>query len=260
MKKIPLVSIIMNCHNGELFLEKSLNSIFLQTYKNWELIFWDNKSKDNSKKILNKFKDNRIKYYYSNKYNSLYKSRNLAIKKARGKYITFLDTDDLWHKEKIKKQINYVIKNNIKVCCTNFYVLNEKKGEKKKFIQENKKVVTTQNLLKRYDLGILTILIDKNLLKKNLFNTKYEIIGDFDFFTNLSLSHDIGFLNKTLATYRMHDRNLSLKRIDLHIKELESWIRSNSAMLKKKKISIKEQKFYLMKLKIKKGLNFYKYF
>ena len=132
MKKIPLVSIIMNCHNGELFLEKSLNSIFLQTYKNWELIFWDNKSKDNSKKILNKFKDNRIKYYYSNKYNSLYKSRNLAIKKARGKYITFLDTDDLWHKEKIKKQINYVIKNNIKVCCTNFYVLNEKKRREKK--------------------------------------------------------------------------------------------------------------------------------
>ena len=175
------------------------------------------------------------------------------------KYITFLDTDDLWHKEKIKKQLNYVIKNNFKVCCTNFYVLNEKKRVRKKFIQENKKVVTTQNLLKRYDLGILTILIDKNLLKKNLFNTKYEIIGDFDFFTNLSLSHDIGFLNKTLATYRMHDRNLSLKIIDLHIKELESWIKSNSGMLKKKKISIKEQKFYLMKLKIKKGLNFYKY-
>ena len=52
MKKNPLVSIIMNCHNGELFLEQSLKSVFLQSYKNWELIFWDNKSKDQSKKIL----------------------------------------------------------------------------------------------------------------------------------------------------------------------------------------------------------------
>ena len=67
MKKNPLVSIIMNCHNGELFLEQSLKSVFLQSYKNWELIFWDNKSKDQSKKILIKFKDKRVKYYYYSK-------------------------------------------------------------------------------------------------------------------------------------------------------------------------------------------------
>ena len=76
MKKIyqnnPLVSIIMNCHNGSKFLEQSLNSILKQSYKNWELIFWDNKSNDSSKKKFLKFKDKRFNYFFSKKYNKLY--------------------------------------------------------------------------------------------------------------------------------------------------------------------------------------------
>ena len=64
-KKSPLVSIIMNCHNGEKFLEKSLKSVINQTYKNWELIFWDNNSHDDSKKIFKKFIDKRFHYYKS---------------------------------------------------------------------------------------------------------------------------------------------------------------------------------------------------
>ena len=110
MTKNPLVSIIMNCHNGQIFLEESLKSIFSQSYENWELIFWDNKSNDKSKKILNNFKDKRIKYFYSNEFNTLYKSRNLAVKKATGKFITFLDTDDIWNKKKLEKQISFVKK------------------------------------------------------------------------------------------------------------------------------------------------------
>ena len=61
--KKPLVSIIMNCYNGEKYLKQSIKSIINQTYKNWELIFWDNCSTDNSKKITKKFKDNRIYYF-----------------------------------------------------------------------------------------------------------------------------------------------------------------------------------------------------
>lgn len=258
MKKNPLVSIIMNCHNGELFLEQSLKSVFLQSYKNWELIFWDNKSKDQSKNILGKFKDKRVKYFYSKKFNSLYNSRNLAIKKAKGKYIAFLDTDDFWHKEKLNHQVNFIIKNNLKVCCTNFLILSQKNNKKIKFIKKNKKKLTTQNLLKRYEVGILTVIIEKSLLTKNPFNKKYEIIGDFDFFILLSLNYEIGFLNRILATYRLHDINLSKKKIDLYIKELSSWIKSNKENLENKNLNINVQKFNLLKLKIKKILRFLK--
>ncbi len=99
-KKLPLVSIIVNCFNGEKFLSQSIKTIFDQTYTNWEIIFWDNKSSDKSREIIKSFKDRRIKYFYSKKYNTLYKSRNLAIKKTKGDYICFLDTDDLWNKKK----------------------------------------------------------------------------------------------------------------------------------------------------------------
>ena len=99
MTKQPLVSIIINCFNGQSYLKKSVSSILNQTYKNWEIIFWDNKSTDNSKKILKNFKDRRIKYFYSKKFNTLYKSRNLAIKKTKGNFVCFLDTDDFWKKK-----------------------------------------------------------------------------------------------------------------------------------------------------------------
>ena len=111
-KSNPLVSIIMNCHNGEKYLETSLPSIFEQNYKNWEVIFWDNSSTDNSKAILKKFSDKRIKYFYSKKFNSLYKSRNLAITKAKGKYLCFLDVDDQWKYDKLFKQVSSMEKTN----------------------------------------------------------------------------------------------------------------------------------------------------
>ena len=129
--KNPLVSVIMNCHNGEIYLKESINSLINQTYKNWEMIFWDNASTDNSKKILDKFNDERIKYFKSNKFTSLYEARNLSIEKAQGEYISFLDTDDLWIKDKIEKQIYFLEKNKeYKIVYSNFFVLDENKNKK----------------------------------------------------------------------------------------------------------------------------------
>ena len=120
-KLSPLVSVIMNCHNGEEYLKESINSLMSQTYKNWELIFWDNKSFDNSKKIVKKFKDKRIKYFKSEKFRNLYHSRNLAIKKAKGKYIGFLDVDDLWERTKLKKHSAFSCKTQLEMSKTQIF-------------------------------------------------------------------------------------------------------------------------------------------
>ena len=122
----------MNCHNGEKYLKNSLQSVIDQTYKNWELIFWDNRSIDKSKEIVESFKEKKFKYFKSKKFNSLYESRNLAIKKSKGKYICFLDTDDWWLKKKLINQIEALRKNpEIKLIFSNVYLYFQQKKEKK---------------------------------------------------------------------------------------------------------------------------------
>ena len=81
----PLVSVIMNCYNGQIYLAEAVKSVLSQTYENFEVIFWDNQSKDKSAIIYKSIKDIRLKYYYANKHTSLYKARNLAIQKAKGR-------------------------------------------------------------------------------------------------------------------------------------------------------------------------------
>ena len=120
----------MNCYDGEKYLKKSLQSLKKQTYSNWELIFWDNVSKDNSKKIFDKLKDKRFFYFKSKKFLNLYDARNQAIKKSKGKYVCFLDVDDLWKKNKLRTQVNFMNKNKMfKIIYSNFYVILEKKKQ-----------------------------------------------------------------------------------------------------------------------------------
>ena len=127
----PLVSVIMNCHNGSKFLEQSVNSIISQTYKNWELIFWDNASQDNSKEIISKFSDDRIRYFRSKKFNRLYESRNLAIQNSKGEFISFLDTDDMWQKDKLEKHMDFFSKNiDYEIVYSNYYIYDEAKKKK----------------------------------------------------------------------------------------------------------------------------------
>ena len=108
----PLVSVIMNCYDGESYLAEAVKSVLNQTYKNFEVIFWDNQSKDKSAIIYKSFKDKRLKYYYAKKHTSLYDARNLAIKKSKGKLIAFLDADDLWTENKLYLQVQKLNSSN----------------------------------------------------------------------------------------------------------------------------------------------------
>ena len=106
--KKPKVSIIINCHNGENYIEESIKSVKNQTYKNWEIIYFDNLSTDKSLAIVKSFVDKRIKIIKSKLFLSLYDARNKAIKYAKGKYVAFLDSDDWWVKSKLKEQIDFL--------------------------------------------------------------------------------------------------------------------------------------------------------
>ena len=240
MKKQPLVSVIMNCYNGERYLTNSIQSVLNQDYKNWELIFWDNKSEDRSKKIFMKFKDKRLKYYCAKKFTNLYAARNLAIKKAKGEILTFLDVDDLWLSKKLSKQVNFFkINKKAELVYSNYFNLKNFFGFKSENIQFKKDLPNgfiTEKLLNSYCIGWLTVAMKKNITKKILFNEKLDMVSDFDFTINFSLNKKIFSIQEPLAKYRQHPNQLTRKKFFLQAEQYLKWYQTSKTKIKLKKI------------------------
>lgn len=254
-KKVPLVSIILNCYNSGKFLKKSINSVISQNYRNWELIIFDNCSTDNTKLEISKFsKNTKIKYFKSKKFCSLYNARNLAIKKSKGSLITFLDADDWWLKNKLTKQVQFIQKNkDLNVIYSNIFLFDETKNKTSLFSKEklyNGNI--TQSLLNNFKMPILTTMIRKKIFSKYRFENKYNIIGDFDLFIRISLKEKIFSIQEPLAFYRIHDSNMTTSKIDINIQELENWLYKYSKRKYFKKYNFLKVKKIIQTLKVKK--------
>lgn len=103
-----LVSVLMNCYNGEKYLRAALDSVLAQAYQNWELIFWDNQSTDNSAAICKSYRDSRIRYFYASEHTELGAARIQAFKKIRGEFVAVLDADDVAHPDRLARQMEYL--------------------------------------------------------------------------------------------------------------------------------------------------------
>jgi glycosyltransferase involved in cell wall biosynthesis len=227
----PLVSIIINCYNGEKYLSEAIKSILFQTYKNFEIIFWDNKSKDNSESIYKNFNDKRLRYFYSKTHTSLYEARNLAIRKTKGNFIAFLDVDDYWEKNKLYQQVKKLKNKKVDLVYSNYFILNQFTGLKKKAY--NKKLpegIIFKKLLNQYFIGIGTVLMKREIFFKNkeFFNKKYNIIGDFDFFVRISKKFFFASIQSPLLTYRIHNKSFSHNNYKIYIKEFKYWFKNQS--------------------------------
>ena len=229
MKETALISIIVNCFNGERYLKDALNSVLNQTYKNWEIIFWDNQSKDNSAKVFKSFTDKRFKYFYASEHTVLYKARNEAIKKASGNILAFLDVDDWWTADKLKKQVSLFENKSVGLVYSNFYLFYEENKKKKVFNKKNlKSGYICKDLLKNYNIGILTVLLKREAYDSvSGFNDHSKFSGDFDLIVRLSALWKFDCIQDPLAYYRIHDNNFyntHNKNNVIEIQELESWI------------------------------------
>tara|TARA_B100000963_G_scaffold243985_1_gene213665 strand:- start:883 stop:1767 length:885 start_codon:yes stop_codon:yes gene_type:complete len=225
MKKI---SIIVNCHNGEKYLDKCIKSILNQKYQNFELIFFDNFSSDNSKKIIKNYDDNRIKYYFSDKLLTLYKARNEAIKKSTCSLIAFLDVDDWWDENYLFSKKFFFDTDQYDFFYTNVLCFHEKKDKLIKYSQEklpNGKIY--DYLAKDYFIIISGLIIKKEILEKeNYFNSSYNIIGDFDLLLRISKYANAKSFDEPLVYYRVHENNFSKKNNKMYFDEYNDWFQS----------------------------------
>lgn len=123
-----LVSIIMPSYNAALFIKDAIDSVLAQSYTNWELLITDDNSKDNSTQIIEEYakKDSRIKLYALNKNVGAAEARNNSIKNAKGRFIAFLDSDDVWESNKLDKQLSFMIENGYAFTMTNYRIMSEK--------------------------------------------------------------------------------------------------------------------------------------
>lgn len=157
-----LVSIIMPAYNAEKYISESIESVLAQTYKNWELIIVDDCSSDNTKKIVDDYmqKDYRIKFIMLAQNSGAAVARNTAIENAKGRYIAFLDSDDLWKKEKLQKQLDFMQKGQYAFTFTSYQYLKQTNEEKLRVINIPKSLTYKQSL-KNTIIGCLTVVVDR---------------------------------------------------------------------------------------------------
>ncbi len=216
--KKNLISVIMNCHNSERYLSEAIESVLNQTYKNWEIIFWDNASTDKSADIFKSYKDDRLKYYYSGNFTSLGNARNLAIEKSSGEFIAFLDCDDLWYPLKLEKQIVLFEDKLIGIVISDTLFFNDKKIIKQHY--KNFKPPTGnvfRHLLSSYFISLETAIIRKKALLEldHYFDERFEVIEEYDLFIRLCYHHHLGYVDQVLAKWRVHANSLTWKRPNL---------------------------------------------
>lgn len=123
--EMELVSIITPCYNSEKYIEETYQSINKQGYSNWEWIIVDDCSMDNSVTIIHSFDDDRINLIVQQTNQGAANARNLALTKAKGRYITFIDSDDLWLPDFLETTINYLKNNNEELVYTSYKRVDE---------------------------------------------------------------------------------------------------------------------------------------
>jgi teichuronic acid biosynthesis glycosyltransferase TuaG len=197
-----LVSIITPSYNSAKFIKQCIESVIAQTYTNWEMLIVDDYSSDNSLQILKKYNDKRIQLIELDKNVGASESRNVAIRKAKGKYIAFLDSDDLWEPQKLEKQISFMETEDIAFSFSTYQPMSDDESKLYSIIHAPK-IVTYSSYLKKTIIGCLTVVIDR------------EKTGGFEM-PNIRSSHDMalwllimrrGFdaygLDENLARYRI---------------------------------------------------------
>ncbi len=211
---MPLVSVIMNCYNCETYLKEAIDSVYAQTYPNWEIIFWDNASTDRSAEIALSY-DDRLRYFRGSETVLLGAARNKAVEQARGELIAFLDCDDIW--------MQYTLTKLVKAITSGEYALAYGGVEK---IDENGDIfgyyVPTYSsgnllgeLLVQFDINVPATILNKRFLKASglTFDPSVKASEEYCLFMQLAAKHLFCVIHETVAKYRVHTDSLTNKTV-----------------------------------------------
>ena len=219
--KTPTVSVIMNCYNGEAYLEEALLSLKSQKFEDWELIFWDNRSTDRSREILLDNLDEKIKYFLSPDHTNLGEARRSALSKSTGQWVGFLDVDDLWHPNKLELQISALRNSpeNVAIVYGRCAIFTEHEDGSN---NRSKPIIVPRRRLPEGDISSKiihgnflpspSVLYRNSAIKECQPIPSFEHAPDYYLTTRISQKYSVKAIDQVICFYRRHSVNLSLKK------------------------------------------------
>ncbi|HIO70838.1 MAG TPA: glycosyltransferase [Campylobacterales bacterium] len=205
-------SILMNCYNCEKYLKEAIDSIYNQTYSDWEIIFIDNCSTDSSSEIAKGY-DSRLKYFKTSKTIPLGEARQFGLQYCNGEYLAFLDTDDIWLPQKLEKQLEAMEKfPDVQMSYTGVIFI-DKFGKKiREYRVTAKSGYIFPHLLKRYEINMQSVVIRNNIDIQ--FDTTKEYAPDFDLFMKIASKYPVAVIPEPLVKYRKLANSLTNRKMD----------------------------------------------
>ncbi len=221
-EKRPLVSIVMNCYNSDRFLREAIDSVYAQSFSDWEIIFWDNASTDKSAEIAKSY-DKRLKYFCVDETTPLGEARKQAINKAKARYIAFLDCDDMYLPEKLNKQVQFMEGGQYAMSYSGAIVIDENGKTIRRITVKNKSGYVFGELLEKYEINMQTVMVRREILDKEsiVFQSNLRYCPDHNLFMEIASRARVGVIHDFMVKYRVLSDSLSRKTLHLVSSEIK---------------------------------------
>lgn len=214
MSEQPLVSVLMNCYNGEKYLREAIESVLSQSYQNWELIFWDNQSNDFSAAIFHSYEDARLKYLMAPKHTDLGAARILAQEHLHGIYAAVLDADDIAHPDRLLKQVEFLERNQHVALVASWVRKIDAKGELLAELAPTSDSSVLNELLGWKNPITNSSVMYKLKAAKEVggYSKCFSYAQDYCLLINLAEKHSITVLDEFLCIYRVMPSSMTQTR------------------------------------------------
>lgn len=244
-----MISVVIPTYNREKTIKKAVDSVLSQTYKDIELIVVDDCSNDKTGEIISKINDVRLRYIRLEKNSGANYARNIGIFEANGEYIAFQDSDDVWRKEKLERELEYLVENDCDVVfCSMLQHHNDRKDIRFPRINDSDKKNLARRVLFGNIMSTQTILAKKELIKKEKFDNSLERFQDWDLAIRLLNKYNVEFLDKVLVDVYVGEDSIS-KSSTKAVKSLSKIIDKYPELLESKSVN-DYLRLYLLKYAI----------
>ena len=225
----------MNCYNSEKYLKAAIDSVYAQTHQNWEIIFIDNCSTDNSARIAAEY-DSRLKYYQTKNTIPLGEARNVGLQYCQGDFLCFLDTDDMYLPAKLTRQLAMMLENpTLQMSYGGVTYIDEQDETCGELIPNCKTGNVFPGQLRRYEINMQSVMVRNDIVMA--FDNTLEFSPDYDLFMQICSEYKVGVIKEILVRYRRAANSLTnqkMSRWGIEVKStLDKIFTKNPELIKK---------------------------